>query len=169
MSSSGRQGSPGPAPNRGTSSKVKITYISTAGVVLAAVITGLSLYLSQGNNKSQPTTSANNSRVVVNVAPATAPPTTPSFRPYQGQVYDLPVGQCANVYSEPYVVSQDMIGTACPGANVSIYCTAETVEVGDSSVWDLIYFKTSWGSVGYIPDYYVYTGTNNAVEPSCST
>jgi hypothetical protein len=73
------------------------------------------------------------------------------------------------VYSEPYLESQDLIGTACTGVYVSVYCTAESVQVGGSSVWDLIYFKTNWGLSGYIPDYYVDTGTNNAVEPSCST
>jgi hypothetical protein len=57
----------------------------------------------------------------------------------------------------------------CTGTTVYIYCTAEAQQVGSSSVWDLIAYKTSWGNGGYIPDYYVYTGTNNAVEPSCST
>jgi len=160
MAGSGRQG---------TSSKIKIAYISAGGVVLAAVISAIAVLHSQSSNKNQPTTAVNNGDVVVNVAPATAPPTTPSLHPFQAQVWNLPAGQCANVYSEPYLESQDMIGTACTGVDVSVYCTAESVQVGGSSVWDLIYFKTSWGLSGYIPDYYVYTGTNNAVEPSCST
>jgi hypothetical protein len=169
MSSSGGQFPSGAAPRRGTTAKVKIAYISAAGVVAAALISGLFLYLSQGNSKDQKTTVSGGSAVVFNIPPAANPPAPPTFQPFRGAAFNLPSGQCAYVFSEPYVLSQDIIGSVCDGTTVYIYCTVETVQVGNSSIWDFIYYKTNWGTGGYIPDYYVYTGTNNAVEASCST
>ena len=168
MSDSGGQFPPGAAPRRGTSAKVKIAYITAAGVVAAALISGLFLYLSQGNSKDQKTTVSGGDAVVFNIPPASSPSPLPTFQPFRGAVFNLAAGQCAYVFSEPYALSQDIIGSVCDGTIVSIYCTVETVPVGGNSIWDLIYFKTSWGTGGYIPDYYVDTGTNNAVESSCS-
>ncbi|MGD0064678.1 MAG: hypothetical protein ABSB76_14690 [Streptosporangiaceae bacterium] len=156
----------GSGPGGRRSSKEKIAWIGAAAVVVAALVSGLFLYFSQGSAKASATSDNN---VVVNMPPAATPPATPTFQPFQATVYNLPAGQCANVYSEPYLLSQDFIGILCTGTTVYIYCTAEAQQVGSSSVWDLIAYKTSWGNGGYIPDYYVYTGTNNAVEPSCST
>jgi hypothetical protein len=168
MGGPGGQFSPEPA-KRGSSSKVRVAYIGAIGVVVAALISGLSLYLSQSGNKNSQTTTMSNNHVVVNVHPAVTPPTTPAFQPFRGAIFHLPAGQCADVFSEPYILQQDVIGTVCTGVTVSIYCTVETTQVGDSSVWDLVYYKTNWGLGGYVPDYYVNTGTRNAVESSCST
>jgi hypothetical protein len=88
---------------------------------------------------------------------------------FEAQVFNLPSGQCAFVFSEPEVLYQDRLGCIYTGASVAIYCTVESQSVGNSTVWDEIYYPTDWGKTGYIPDYYVYTGTNNAVMASCVT
>ena len=66
------------------SGKTKVAYIGLVGVIAAAVITGVSLYLSNHNGKSDAVTATNNT--VVNVAPASAPPTKPSFEPFEASV-----------------------------------------------------------------------------------
>jgi hypothetical protein len=170
MGGPGRQVLPESARKRGPDSKVKVAYITAAGVIVAALISGLGLYLTRGDSKSSSqTTTMSNNHVVINEPPPVTPPPPPRFQPFHGTVTNLPLGQCADVFSEPYVMQQDVIGTLCTGAPADIYCTVETTPVGGSSVWDLIYFKTNWGTGGYIPDYYVNTGSYNAVEPSCST
>src|SRR5258708_31822444 len=124
MGGPGRQVLP-ESVKRGPGSKVKVAYIGAIGVVVAALISGLSLYLSQGSNKSQQMTTMSNNRVIVNVHPAVAPPPTPTFQPFRGAVFHLPLGQCADIFSEPYILQQDVIGTLCTGVTAYIYCTVE--------------------------------------------
>ena len=149
--------------------KVKIAYIGAIGVTVAALISGLFLYLSQsgGEDKQPPTTSSG--KVTVNVRPAVAPPVVPTFKPFSASVFNLLAGQCAYVYAKPQILQDDTLGCVYTATQVSIYCTVESQQVGNSTVWDEIYYKTSWGTIGFIPDYYVNTGTNNAVMPSCVT
>ena len=147
------------------SGKTKVAYIGLVGVIAAAVITGVSLYLSNHNGKSNAVTATNNT--VVNVAPASTPPTKPSFEPFEASVSNLPAGQCAFVFSEPGILQEDELGCINAATTVYIYCTVESQMVGGSTVWDEIYYRTDWGTTGYIPDAYVYTGSNNAVMPSC--
>ena len=149
------------------SDKTKVAYIGLAGVVGAAIITGVFLLLSQHNGKSSAPTATSNT--VVNVAPASAPPTAPALQPFRASVWNLPAGQCALVFSEPEALQEDRLGCVNATTFVAIYCTVESQSVGGSTVWDEIYYRTSWGTTGYIPDYYVYTGTNNAVMGSCVT
>jgi hypothetical protein len=149
------------------SGRTKVAYIGLVGVIGAALISGVSLYLSQHNDKSKASTATSSSRVTVNVAPAAAPPNPPALKPFVAPVYNLPNGQCAFVFSEPEVLQEDRLGCVYAAKSIYIYCTVESQSVGNSPVWDEIYYRTSWGLTGYIPDYYVYTGTNNAVMPSC--
>jgi len=151
------------------SGKTKVAYIGMVGVIAAALITGVSLYLTQHNDKGKASTATSSSNVIVNVAPATAPPAPPTIKPFEASVYNLPYGQCAYVFSEPEVLQDDRLGCINATTSVYIYCTVESQTVGNSTVWDEIYYRTGWGTTGYIPDYYVYTGTNNAVMPSCVT
>lgn len=151
----------------GTSNRVKVAWITTAGVIVAALLSLLGVYLTRSS--PAPTTTSNSNNVIVNAAPAAAPPTQPTFTPATAPVGNLPSGQCAYVFSEPQILQQDILGCVDSGADVSIYCTVESTSVGGDSVWDLIYYKTSWGVTAYIPDYYVLTGTNNAVMSSCVT
>jgi hypothetical protein len=168
MGSPAWQGPPvAPASKKGPSDKVRIAYISAAGVIVAAIISGIFLVLSRGGGTPVSPITSNN-KVVVNVSPPVAPPTTPAFRPFTAYV-SIPAGDCAYVFSEPRLLQQDILGCINPNTTVEIYCTAESATVNNSSVWDLIYYRTSWGVAGYIPDAYVYTGTNNAVMPSCVT
>lgn len=159
---------PGSGPKPGTSDKVKIAYISMVGVIVAALISGLFLYLSNRGH-SQPSTATSNNKVIVNISPSVAPPPTPSFKPFGAPVFDLPLGRCAFVFSEPQLLSEDRLGCVDANTYVYIYCTVESTQVGNSTVWDEIYYRTAWGTTGYIPDYYVDTGTNNAVMSSCVT
>ncbi len=151
----------------GTSNNVKVAWITTAGVIVAAVLSLVGVYLT----RSSPATPATNNRndVIVNITPAAPPPTKPAFTPAMAPVGNLPSGQCARVFSEPQLLQQDILGCVDSGIEVSIYCTVESTSVNGDSVWDLIYYRTSWGVTGYIPDYYVITGTNNAVMSSCVT
>ena len=65
------------------SSKTKVAYIGLAGVIAAALISGVFLYLSQHSDSSNKSTStSNSSRVTVNVAPATTPPAQPTLKPF---------------------------------------------------------------------------------------
>jgi hypothetical protein len=167
-------GGPAKAPPRSASGsdsgdKVKIAYIGAIGVILAALISGLFLYFSQDGGKDKPPATATNSKVTVNVRPAVTPPVTPTLKTFSASVFRLPTGQCAYVFSEPQVLQDDRLGCVNTATLVAIYCTVESQQVGDSTVWDEIYYRTSWGTTGFIPDYYVYTGTNNAVMPSCVT
>jgi hypothetical protein len=159
---------PGSGRKPGTSDKVKIAYISMVGVIVAALISGLFLYLANRNSGKSSTPTSNN-KVIVNVAPSVAPPPTPSFRPFQAPVFNLAVGRCAYVFSEPQLLSEDRLGCVDANTTVSIYCTVESTQVGNTTVWDEIYYRTDWGTTAYIPDYYVDTGTNNAVMSSCVT
>ena len=149
------------------SGKTKVAYIGLAGVIGAALISGGVVLLTQHNDKSEASTVTSSSRVIVNVAPAAPPPTPPAIKTFEAPVYDLSSGQCAFVFSEPEVLQQDRLGCIYATTSVYIYCTVESQSVGNSAVWDEIYYRTSWGTTGYIPDYYVYTGSNNAVMPSC--
>jgi hypothetical protein len=149
------------------SGKIKVAYIGLAGVIAAALISGVALYLTQHNDKSKASTATSSSRVTVNVAPAAAPPAPPALKTFEAPVFNLSNGQCAFVFSEPEVLQEDRLGCVYTNAPVYIYCTVESQSVGNSAVWDEIYYRTSWGTTGYIPDSYVYTGSNNAVMPSC--
>ena len=160
---------PRPASGSDSGDKVKIAYIGAIGVVVAALISGLFLYLSQGDSKDKPVAATSNSEVTVNVPPAVTPPAVPALKTFSASVFHLATGQCAYVFSEPQVLQDDKLGCVNPATPVSIYCTVESQLVGGSTVWDEIYYRTSWGTTGFIPDYYVYTGTNNAVMPSCVT
>jgi hypothetical protein len=93
----------------------------------------------------------------------------PAIKTFGASVFHLLAGQCAYVYSEPQTLQDDTLGCVYTATPVAIYCTVESQQVGDSTVWDEIYYRTSWGTTGFIPDYYVNTGTNNAVMPSCVT
>jgi hypothetical protein len=155
----------GPGNSRRTSNKVKVAWISAGGVVVAALLSVLGVYLTRSSPAS-PTTIGN---VIVNNPPSASPPTQPTFTPATAPVGNLPSGQCANVFSEPLLLQQDILGCVDSGTEVSIYCTAESTSVGGDSVWDLIGYRTAWGVTGYIPDYYVQTGTDNAVMSSCVT
>lgn len=53
-------------------------------------------------------------------------------------VANLQPGRRADVFSEPYVMRQDVIGTLCTGASPYIYCAVETTPVQGSSARDLI-------------------------------
>ena len=150
------------------SSRVKVAYIGLVGVIGAAIISGIFVYLSRGSGGGG-SSATNSNTVTVNVAPSDPAPTTPAFRPFTASVFNLQLGGCAYVFSEPEVLSEDRLGCVSAGTTVGIYCTVESQQVGNSSVWDEIYYRTSWGLAGYIPDYYVDTGTNNAVMPSCVT
>jgi hypothetical protein len=46
------------------------------------------------------------------------------------------------------------------GATVQIECTAQGEAVDGSSLWD-------WIGMGYLPDAYVYTGTDQPTMPNC--
>jgi len=167
-------GGPAKAPPRSASGsdsgdKVKIAYIGAIGVIVAALISGLFLYFSQGDSKDKQPPATSNSKVTVNVRPAVTPPAVPAIRTFSASVFRLLAGQCAYVYSEPQTLQDDRLGCVYTATPVSIYCTVESQQVGDSTVWDEIYYRTSWGTTGFIPDYYVNTGTNNAVMPSCVT
>jgi hypothetical protein len=151
------------------SGKTKVAYIGLAGVVAAALITGVSLYLSNHNDNSKASAATSSSRVIVNVAPASAPPTTPAVAPFEASIGNLPLGQCAFVFSQPQALQEDRLGCVYLTTSVRIYCTVESQMVGGSTVWDEIYYRTDWGTAGYIPDYYVITGSQNAVMPSCVT
>jgi hypothetical protein len=152
---------------RAMSGKTRVAYIGLAGVIGAALITGVSLYLSQHNDTSKASTATSNSRVTVNVAPASTPPAPPTFKPFVASVGNLSPGLCAFVFSEPEVLQEDRLGCIYGTTSVYIYCTVESQSVGNSTVWDEIYYRTNWGTAGYIPDYYVITGSQNAVMPSC--
>lgn len=151
----------------GNSSKVKIAWISAGGVVVAALLSLLGVYLTRSS--PAPTATSIGNKVIVNVSPAAAPPTQPAFTPATAPVGNLPYGKCAYVFSEPQLLEQDILGCVDSGTEVSIYCTVESTSVYGDSVWDLIGYRTAWGLTGYIPDYYVITGTNNAVMSSCVT
>jgi hypothetical protein len=151
----------------GTSSKVKVAWITTAGVIVAALLTLVGVYLTRSSPAPTPTSNRND--VIVNVSPAAAPATKPAFTPATAPVGNLPSGRCADVFSEPQILQQDILGCIDSGVDVSIYCTVESTSVDGDSVWDLIYYHTSWGVTGYIPDYYVITGSDNAVMSSCVT
>jgi hypothetical protein len=151
----------------GSSSKVKVAWITSGGVVAAAALSLLGLYLTRSS--PAPAAANNSSKVIVNVAPAVAPAPKPTFTPAQALVGNLPSGDCAEVFSEPLILQQDIEGCVDPGINVYIFCTVESTTVSGDSVWDLIYYPTAWGRTGYVADYYVMTGTDNAVMSSCVT
>lgn len=46
------------------------------------------------------------------------------------------------------------------GATVQIECTAQGQAVNGSSLWD-------WIGMGYVPDAYIYTGTDQPTMPNC--
>jgi hypothetical protein len=164
MSGPAGKAPPGSASKPARSDKLKVAYIGMTGVVVAALISGVFLYFSQNGPKNEPT---GNNRVTINVAPAVAPPAQPALKTFDAPVFHLPLGRCAIVFSEPKVLQEDREGCIDAQVSVEIYCTAESQSVGGSTVWDEIYYATDWGTTGYIPDYYVYTGTDNAVMPSC--
>lgn len=151
------------------SSKTKIAWITTAGVIGAALISAVAVYLTRPGPAPAPMGTSNSNNVIVNVSPAAAPPTQPAFTPARAPVGNVPAGQCAYVFSEPLVLQQDVLGCVDPGTELSIYCTVESTSVNGDSVWDEIYYRTTWGVAGYIPDTYVITGTDNAIMPSCVT
>jgi len=152
-----------------TSSKVKVAWITTAGVIVAALVSVVGVYLTRSNPAPPQTSTSNRNDVIVNVSPAAAPTTKPTLTPVTAPVGNLPSGRCADVFSEPQILQQDILGCVDSGVDVSIYCTVESGSVNGDSVWDLIYYRTSWGVTGYIPDSYVVTGTDNAVMASCVT
>jgi|SRR5579859_517649 len=149
----------------------KIAYISAAGVVIAALVTGLFLLLSGRDSKTPSAPAAvSNAKVIISVPPAIPPPAAPAASPFVALVgAALQPGNCAYVFSEPKLFTEDRLGCVDIGIRVAIYCTVESTMVYNSTVWDEIYYRTDWGTTGYIPDAYVYTGTNNAVMPSCVT
>ena len=169
MGGPAREAPPRSASGSDSGDKVKIAYIGAIGVIVAALISGLFLYFSQGDSKDKQPPATSNSKVTVNVRPAVTPPAVPAFQPFSASVFHLLAGQCAYVYSVPQSLQDDTLGCVYTATPVSIYCTVESQQVGDSMVWDEIYYKTSWGPTGFIPDYYVNTGPRTAVLPSCVT
>jgi hypothetical protein len=124
----------------GNSSKVKIAWISAGGVVVAALLSLVGVYLTRSS--PAPTATSNGNKVIVNVSPAAAPPTQPAFTPATAPVGNLPFGKCAYVFSEPQLLEQDILGCVDSGTEVSIYCTVESTLVYGDSVWDLIGYRT---------------------------
>lgn len=162
------QNQQGSAHKSGPSDKLKAAYITAGATVAVAAITGaFALFSHRGDNSSPPSTG--NTKVIIKVAPAASPPAPPAAQPVTAPVYNLVPGRCAYVFSEPKLLDEDRLGCVTAQTTVYIYCTVESDTVGNSTVWDEIYYKTNWGTTGYIPDYYVYTGTSNAVKPSCVT
>jgi len=161
------QAPPGSAPKPGRSDKLKVAYIGMTGVIVAALISGMFLYFSQDDHKSKPPIATSNSKVIINAPPAISPPAQPALTTFEASVFNLLYGQCAFVFSEPKLLQDDRLGCIYATTSVEIYCTVESQWVADSTVWDEIYYRTDWGTTGYIPDYYVNTGSQNAVMPSC--
>jgi len=142
---------------------MKIAYIGAGGAIAAALITGAVMIFSSPT----PAPPTSNTKVIVRVAPSAAPPSAPATRTLQAPVTNLASGQCAYVFSEPKLLDEDRLGCVYENTTVYIYCTVESQTVVNSTVWDEIYFRTAWGTTGYVPDYYVNTGTTNAAMPSC--
>ena len=163
-------GGPAKAPPRSASGsdsgdKVKIAYIGAIGVIVAALISGLFLYFAQDGGKDKQPPATSNSKVTVNVRPAVTPPAVQALKTFSASVFHLPTGQCAYVFSEPQVLQDDKLGCVNATTLVAIYCTVESQQVGGSTVWDEIYYRTSWGTTGFIPDYYVYTHQRGNAVP----
>ena len=77
----------------GGSDKLKVAYIGMAGAIVAALISGAALYLSQRGHQSKPPIATSNSRVVINVPPAAPPPAQPTLQTFQASVFNLLNGQ----------------------------------------------------------------------------
>jgi hypothetical protein len=141
------------------------------GVIVAALISGVFLLLAHGSGNGKQSAPTSNSKVNINIPPTPAlrPSATPSTKAFSARTANLQTGQCAYVFAEPRLLGDAKLGCVNAGTTVEIYCTVESQPVGTSqdTVWDVIYYRTDWGTIGYIPDYYVNTGTNNAVRPSC--
>jgi hypothetical protein len=104
---------------------------------------------------------------------AATTPVTPANSPSSGGSNVLATGtiQVPQGYSTVYVyqvpsLSSSVVAEVADGATIDILCTAQGNVVTNSgtgqssSLWD----RTS---DGYIPDVYVYTGTNQSTMGSC--
>jgi SH3 domain-containing protein len=92
------------------------------------------------------------------------PSATLSYTSASSGIISVPEGQVARVFAEPSL-SSTVVTTLPKGTKVEVLCTAQGDTVASdsgavSSLWD----KTQYG---YLPDVNVYTGTDQAVAPSC--
>ena len=79
------------------------------------------------------------------------------------------ISPCLDLHSAPGH-STTVIGCLPNGTLITLQCTAQASSVtgkyGTTTIWD----RTSYaGKTGYVTDAYVYTGTNGAAAPACTT
>jgi hypothetical protein len=97
---------------------------------------------------------------------------TSSSTPNPSPTYEAGVIQTVNNEQYDYLYSAptpnlltDRVGEMSNGTNVQIICTVEGPAVANGdTLWDKVVYNS--GSA-YISDYYVYTGSNQALMPAC--
>ncbi len=98
-------------------------------------------------------------------ATAVVVPPAGATTPAQGRILAKP---CLDLHSYLSVASQK-VGCIPFNTTIAIQCTDAGDKVagpyGSSLVWDV---TTYGGKTGYVPDAWVYTGTNNPVAPACA-
>jgi len=135
--------------------------------IVAPVIAGLLIWYLTGSNSpfhnSNPSSSVSanaNANTSANANTNTSAPANP--RAAAGTV-NVPQGYTLYVYSTPSL-DATKIAQLADGVTVQIQCTAQgEVVTGNgqsSSLWDMI-------GVGYVPDVWVYTGTDQPTMPTC--
>lgn len=142
-----------------TKAAIGAAVVTAAGGIVAAIIT------IHGHGTPTPTPTPAPTSSPVPVATSSAIP-GPTQTPEAGTIQTVPGETFDYVYSEPTGdLVADRVGEVSNGTNVNIICTVQgpAVASGDT-LWDKIAYNS--GSA-YISDYYVYTGTNQAVMPSC--
>jgi hypothetical protein len=129
------------------STTVTAAIITAAGAIAAAIIAGV---------------------IATHHPPNPSPTPTPTPSPtYAIGTVEAPAGdQFAYLYSVPTAdLLVDRVGEASNGTNMKIMCTVQGPAVGDGdTLWDKVAYNS--GSA-YISDQWLYTGTNQAVMPSC--
>ena len=135
------------------------------GVVLVVAAVGLGFNNSNPLNPPNPPPSTSPAAVVTTVASPSPSPTDTSPEIATGIIYAPPGYSTIYVYSEPSP-SSSVVASVADGITIGILCTSQGDVVTNedtsqsSSLWD----RTS---EGFIPDVYVYTGTDQATMTNC--
>jgi len=116
--------------------------------IVAPVLAGLLIWYLTGNNS--PFHHPN---------PTPTPSPTTSTSQSWGRV-EVPQGYGSLYVHTAPSLSASTVAALAGGAAVQIQCTTQGEAVGGSSLWD-------WIGTGYVPDAYIYTGTNQPTMPSC--
>ena len=110
--------------------------------IIAPVIAGLLIWYLTGNN-----------------SPFHHTTTTTNTSQSYGTV-EVPAGLTSLYAHTAPSLNASTVAALANGATVQIRCTTQGEAVGGSSLWD-------WTGTGYVPDAYIYTGTDQPTMPTC--